>query len=197
MRSTDIYKRLVQHLGDLHWILFGSVVFPKGQKKFYSQKKAVVSCAILANLFACMWVSMAHADVPFSLVFFYDKLTHWWVLIIGLAIEAIFLHKFFEMGWKKALTASLVINIASTFIGFIGFPFILIPVVPLEPPQTIIALIIIIAYFALIDNLIELFLIRLVFRIKLTLRRFLFFLLANAITGALVYIALLTIPSKT
>jgi hypothetical protein len=197
MMATDIYKRLVQHLGDLHWIQFGSVVFPTGQKKFYSQKKAIVSYAILANIFACMWVTTVHADVPFSLVFFYGKLTHWWVLVIGLAIEAIFLHKFFEMGWKKAPTAALVTNIASTLVGFIGFPFIFIPVLPLEPPQTIIALIIIIEYFALLDNLIELSLIRLVFRIKLSFRRFLIFLLANNITGALVYIALLTIPSKT
>ena len=197
MMSADIYKKSVQHLDDLHCNQFGSVVFSKEQKKFYSQKKAVVSNTILANIFACMWVTTVHADVPFSLVFLYGKQTHWWVLIIGLAIEVIFLHKFFEMGWKKALTASLVINIASTFVGFIGFPFIFIPVLPLEPPHTITALIIIFIYFALLDNLIELSLIRLVFRIKLTLRRFLFFLLANAITGALVYIALLTIPSKT
>ena len=197
MMATDIYKRLVQPLDDLRWIQVGSVVFQKGQKKFYSQKKAILSTAISASLFTCIWASTAYADVPFTLVFFYGKLTHWWVLVIGLAIEAIFLRKFFEMGWKKALTAALLINIASTLVGFIGFPFIFIPVLPLEPPQTIIALIIIIAYFALLDNLIELFLIRLVFRIKLSLRRFLIFLLANTITGALVYIALLTIPSKT
>jgi hypothetical protein len=144
-----------------------------------------------------MWVSKAHADVPFTLIFLYGKFTHWWVMVIGLAIEATFLHEFFEMSWKKAPTAALIINVASTLLGFVGLPLIFIPVSPLEPPETIVALIIIIAYLAVVDNLIELSLLRLAFRIKLSLRRFLIFLLANAITGALVYIALLTIPSKT
>jgi hypothetical protein len=195
--ATDIYKRLFQHLDDLHWIQFGPVVFPKGRKKLYSQKRAIVSAAILAGFFTCVWVPKAHADVPFTFIFLYGKLTYWWVIVIGLAIEATFLHKFFEMSWKKATVAALIINVASTLLGFVGLPLIFIPVSPLEPPETIVALIIIIAYLAVVDNLIELSLLRLAFRIKLSLRRFLIFLLANAITGALVYIALLTIPSKT
>lgn len=194
--ATDIYKRLVQRLDDFDWIQFDSVVFPKGQKKFYSRKKAIVSIAILANFFTCVWVTTVYADVPFTLVFLYGKLTHWWVVVVGLAIESIFLNKFFEMSWKKAPTAALIANIASTLLGFIGLPLIFIPVSALEPPETIVALIVIIVYLAVIDNLIELSLIRLVFRIRFSLRRFLIFLLANAITGALVYIALLTEPSK-
>jgi len=171
--------------------------YAKGEKKLYSQKKAIASTAILAGIFTCLWVSTADADVPFTLIFLYGKFTHWWVMVIGLAIEATFLHKFFEMSWKKSPVASLIINVASTILGFIGLPLVFIPVSPLEPPQTIAALVIIIAYLAIVDNLIEFSLLRLAFRIKLSLRRFLIFLVANAITGALVYIALLTIPSKT
>jgi hypothetical protein len=195
--ATDIYERSVQRLGDIDWIQFDSVVFQKRQKKVYSQKKAIASKAILAGIFTCMWVSTARADVPFTLIFLYGKFTHWWVMVIGLAIEATFLHQFFEMSWKNSGAATLIINVASTLLGFIGLPLIFIPVSALEPPETIAALIIIIAYLAVVDNLIELSLLRLAFHIKLSLRRFLIFLVANAITGALVYISLLTIPSKT
>jgi hypothetical protein len=197
MAATDIYKRLVQHLDNLHCIHFGTAVFPRDQRKLCSQRKAVVFTVTFAFIFTCVWVSKAHADVPFTLIFLYGKLTYWWVIIIGLAIEATFLHKFFEMSWKKAPVAALTINLSSTLLGFAGLPLIFIPVSPLEPPETVVALISIIAYLALVDNFIELSMIRLVFRIRLSWRRFLIFLLANGITGALVYIALLTMPSKT
>lgn len=143
----------------------------------------------LLTLVLLLLAKTAYAEVPLILLVLVGKVYALPVICIVIIIEALLLHFFFEMRWRKAALASLVVNLVSALVGLIGFSFVefrylIFPLFPLKILQDITT----IACIAFLDCLIELPCIRFFFSVPLTAKRIMIFFFGNAITGLFVVI---------
>jgi len=143
----------------------------------------------LLTLVFLLLAKPAYAQVPLILLVLVGRVYALPVICTVIIVEALLLHFFFDMSWRKAALASFVVNLVSALVGFIGFSFVKYRylVSPLFPIK-IIRDITTIAGIAFMDCLIELPCIRFLFNIPLTAKRIMIFFLGNAITGLFVVI---------
>jgi hypothetical protein len=73
-------------------------------------------------LTALAFPSAAHADVVWPALFVEQKLLSIPVIASGLLVEALVLRFCFRMNWKRAFTASVVVNAISTILGVLLIP---------------------------------------------------------------------------
>jgi len=62
------------------------------------------------------------ANVVWPALFLEERLLAWWVILIGLAVEAPFVRFLTGFSWKKTLAADIAMNATSTIIGVVLIP---------------------------------------------------------------------------
>jgi hypothetical protein len=153
-------------------------------------KRKMTLNTMLVSLLIIFTSSEAHADIPFAFLLVTGEA--YGVILAGIIIEAAFLKAFFGLAWRKACIASFVVNLVSTLIGFIGYFFLafLFWGVFSVTVGGWIDVAGSLAYFPLLDTVIELSALRLIFKVRLSVKRYFLFWLANLITVGLVIVAL-------
>jgi hypothetical protein len=155
---------------------------------YKTMKKNFLRAMYLSALGLLLPAKAVYADVPLGLFVLINIVFALPVMGVVIIIEAILLHFFFEMSWKKAALASLVVNIASAIVGLlavISVEFRLLMSHLLSLPPTIEELATL-AFIAFLDCLIELPCIRFIFKAHLSAKRIMIFFFGNAVTGFLV-----------
>jgi len=151
--------------------------------------KNILRTIYILTLIFILPAKTAYAEVPLILLVLVGKVYALPVICIVIIIEALLLHFFFEMNWRKAALASFVVNLVSALVGLIGFSFVeyrylISPFFSIKILQDIIT----IACIACLDCLIELPCIRFFFNVHLTAKRIMIFFFGNAVTGLFVII---------
>lgn len=139
----------------------------------------------------------AAADMPMFPIFAAMRFSVWWTIPVALAIEAVALRLIFGLTWGRAGWMSVVINAATLALGFVLYPVagvIAYPVLSrlvlaavggspaIEFTATLVGA-------ALIDTGVELLLLKWPFRLAVTWRRGLLFLLANLLSAGVLLAA--------
>ncbi len=130
----------------------------------------------------------------------------WWVIAIGLVVEFFFVRMITQLPWWKCLVAALVMNLASTVLGFILIPIgsIVIGIFPGLPLEyifrnsnfgaTILPWSLTFIGAAMINATLEIFVLRLMFSQWFGKRGFWLLCAANSISVGLAIIHVLVAP---
>jgi uncharacterized repeat protein (TIGR03803 family) len=128
-------------------------------------------CALLGVMLVLLLTEPARADVPFAFVYYYGRGWQQWATIpISLFIELLVLKRYFEMPWKRAILADLVMNAISTIAGFLPFALSVLAMLGMmgwgvgDVAVTVI-------FAAFVDTIIESAVLRFAFTERLTKRR--------------------------
>ena len=85
--------------------------------------KKIIPLLILAN---AVFVRSAFADIFWPALFFKTNTLYWWVFLLGLIIEYLFIWSFLKKSVKQSIKITLVMNLVSCLLGVILMPLILI-----------------------------------------------------------------------
>ena len=66
----------------------------------------------------------AHANMIWPSLYIAEGMRTWWIILVGLLIEYIFIKIFIKDNYLKSLIITIVINIISTLIGIIAIPLV-------------------------------------------------------------------------
>jgi hypothetical protein len=161
----------------------------------YSPK---AGCSFLAVLLLLMLATPALADIPMFFVIAFAKVTHWWTLPLILAIEAAALHWIFEFAWKRAVIASIIVNLVTGLLGIVVYPAVGMSLYPGLAPVVIdmtgggtrVELGATLMGTAVIDTLIELLLLGIIFKVDLHIKKSSQFLFVNILTAGILFATL-------
>ncbi len=144
--------------------------------------------------------SIALANVVWPGLYLYDRMI-WWSAPVGILIETFILKRIIKKGWGHTLWVTTISNIISTFIGAIGaalgnlaFEFTIGQILyksfgigTFNPLGWLSAII----FGALISTLIEIYALKLIFKIKLNEKQKYLYLGANLISTLIAFASLM------
>lgn len=159
--------------------------------------KHKVRLSIFAILLLMMLTAPAFADMPMFWVFTVTKASYsLFILPIALLIEWVAIHWIFRLTWKRSAVASVVVNLVTFLFGgllYVGVGMFLFPKIVGAPPSYK-AFIANVAVSTIFDTAIELALLALVFKARLSFLKSSLFLITNAVTAALLFAVITLVP---
>ena len=156
---------------------------------------------IILGLILLAFTPPVNADMPMVLLIAFVKVEYWWVVPLAILIEMVAIRWIFEFSWWiGAAFVSLVVNLATFFLGFFLYPFIGSILYPALSPTIIsltsrsgylelgyVELLATLVGTSIVDTLVELVPLRFIFKAKIQFWRASLFLLANLLTTGILF----------
>ncbi len=134
---------------------------------------------------------LAYANIPMSLLIPFTKYVHWLLIPLIILIEALAIRWIFSFTWKRALFASIVVNIVSALLGVILYP-LATGYLFFYPDKTstigFLDFSKLVILIGIVDTMIELLVLKYAFKIYVGGKYGAYFLITNLLTTALIYV---------
>ncbi|ARE39610.1 hypothetical protein RGUI_1469 [Rhodovulum sp. P5] len=140
-----------------------------------------------------LWAPVLYADIPMAPLIGWARLQHAWVILLAIGIEAAAIKWLFALGWRRAAVLSVVVNAVTAALGLVVYPVLGMGLYPLIAPLVLgvtygspaVEAGVALAFVTLVDTAVELALLRVAFGLAAGWGRSFGFLLANALSAAL------------